>query len=287
MKAQSLSINLAGPCDANCPFCIADVTWKTGIKSNERIFKNLNNVLEFAKYHGVDTVLITGSGEPALLADEIVKVTTRAKWHRIPIVELQTNGKVLMEDELLEQLDSAGLNTVAISIASFGPECSAEIMGLEGFDYFDLVKRVNDLGMLCRISINMIEGEINPRTLRGWAEKLYRRGVHQLTLRELGLPKYGIRDKEGNEAVRKKREWVEMHKASENVVQVIKNEVANPERLLRELSFGIKIYDYENLSVGVTTCMTDNPNPDEIRSLILQPDGHVYHSWNFVGSVLL
>jgi hypothetical protein len=33
--------------------------------------------------------------------------------------------------------------------------------------------------------------------------------------------------------------------------------------------------------------MTDTTEPDEIRNLILQPDGHIYHSWNYRGSILL
>ena len=59
MQAQSLSINLQGPCNATCPFCISALTWHPNEIGNEKLLNNLNKALNFAKYHNVDTALIS------------------------------------------------------------------------------------------------------------------------------------------------------------------------------------------------------------------------------------
>jgi hypothetical protein len=83
MQAQSLSINLQGPCNATCPFCISALTWHPNEIGNEKLLNNLNKALNFAKYHNVDTALITKSerGSPRIDSWEYVSILSFVMKH--------------------------------------------------------------------------------------------------------------------------------------------------------------------------------------------------------------
>lgn len=49
MKAQSLSVNLNGPCNIGCPFCIAQMTWKPENKNNNALMAKLPRALDISK----------------------------------------------------------------------------------------------------------------------------------------------------------------------------------------------------------------------------------------------
>jgi molybdenum cofactor biosynthesis enzyme MoaA len=285
MKATSLSINLYGGCDARCPFCIASATWKTGVRSNRRLETALPKALDYARYHGVDTVLVTGSGEPTLHRGLVLRVAREARRLGIPAIELQTNGAAIAADPTyLGELAGHGFTTVALSVASVESARSAEIMGID-LDYLDLAADLDRLGFLCRVSLNLQVGDRAALRdgLPDFAERLAAHGVRQLTLRELGVPE---RPEGGDEAA-DKIAWVRANALPAADVERLEREVVEHGSRLRSLSYGATVYDYHGLSVVVTTCMSDRTSVEEIRSFILQPDGHVYHSWNYRGSVLI
>lgn len=285
MKATSLSLNLFGGCNAKCPFCIASATWKTGIRDNAPLLDAVPRALSFAKYHNVDTVLITGSGEPTLHREAIFSILRQCNELHIPITELQTNGALLASDpEYLADLKAHGLNTISVSVASVDPQVSAELMGIQ-CDYLELAQAIAHQGMLCRISLNLIDRdrEVLLKDLLSVADKMRDCGVHQWTLRELGIPE---QPQDSDEAEQKIR-WVRDHALSRETVREVLRRIEEDGTLLRRLSYGAAVYDYRGLSVCIASCMTEQSDPDEIRSLILMPDGHVYHSWNYRGSILL
>ena len=285
MKATSLSINLFGGCNARCPFCIASATWKTGIRSNKALLDSVPRALYYAKYHGVDTVLITGSGEPTLQRTAVLKILQQCNVEKIPITELQTNGEILAKDSsYLDDLKKNGLNTIAISIASIDEKKSAQLMAID-YDYTTLAKRAFDSGFVCRISLNMTAIDRNALlgSLPETVDSMRSRGVHQLTLRELGIPAVTQPTKEAKEKI----EWIRDNALPRDDVRTIIKQIEDGGVLLRRLSYGAAVYDYRGLSVCVASCLTEKSDPNEIRSLILMPDGHVYHSWNYRGSILL
>jgi pyruvate-formate lyase-activating enzyme len=285
MKATSLSVNLMGPCNAHCPFCIATTTWKTGITDNRQLRRALPRALGYARYHGVDTVLITGSGEPTMHRDLVFHIITEARAAGIPITELQTNGTLLArESPYLEELAGLDLTTVAISVSSVDPARSAQLMDIE-LDYMDLLSQIAAHDILCRVTLNLIDHdrEILLNKLGEYADSLYAAGARQLTLRSLGVPEKPVDTPDA----RNKVAWIKEHALAEKDVKTLEKEVRTRGALLRTLSYGATVYDYHNLSVTVATCMTEAEREDDIRSLILMPDGHVYHSWNYAGSVLL
>lgn len=290
MHATSLSVNLAGGCDARCPFCIASTTWKTGQRQNHRLESALPRALDYARYHGVDTVLVTGSGEPTLHRELVLRIASEARRVGIPAVELQTNGARLAEDPGYRgELAGHGVSTVALSVSSVDPARSAALMGLE-HDYLALAEALDAMGFLVRISLNLVcadrealIGEADGAGLRAFADVLRARGVRQLTLRALGVPAQPEPGAESEEKIR----WVKEHALSPSDLTTLEQVVREEGTPLRALSYGALVFDFRGLSMVLTTCMTDTTAAEEIRSLILQPDGHVYHSWNYRGSILI
>ena len=285
MRATSMSINLCGGCNARCPFCIASATWKTGWRNNKRLERALRKALDYGRYHDVDTVLITGSGEPTLHRRLVLRIAREARERGIPAVELQTNGALLAEDPAyLGELSGHGVTTIALSVASVNPVRSADLMEID-LDYLALAERLDSLGFLCRISLNLVRQDADRLSgyLGGYADLLVTRGVRQLTLRTLGVPDRPEETPEAAERI----QWVRDHGMPEEDVDLLRNQVVEEGAPLRRLSYGARVYDFHGLSVVATTCMSETEEVEEIRSFILQPDGHIYHSWNYRGSVLL
>jgi len=242
---------------------------------------HLGAALKYVKYHGIDTVLITSFGEPTL--SPALRLVIRAVGQEsIPIIELQTNGLRLCEcqEELLDY-SMDGLHTLAISICSPDAARSAEIMKLGEYRYWDLIDVAVRFGLMVRISLNLIKGEISGYDEK-WLRKLKEHGVSQLTFRELGLP-----DRiEDTPKAEKKKKWIEEHALPEEDVFALELAIRDNGTFQRKLFYGPEVYDVEGLSVVLATCMSHGTDEEEIRSLILQPDGRVYHNWDYEGSIL-
>jgi len=122
MQATSLSVNMPGPCNADCPFCISKLTGHCEEKAIDP--SALMKAFKYAAHHKVDTVLFTGKGEPTLNFP-FLELAIREASEIFPIIELQTNGLVLWEDytsgnfKLLDRLRHLGLTTLSISICDF------------------------------------------------------------------------------------------------------------------------------------------------------------------------
>ena len=287
MRAQSLQCNLLGPCNAHCPFCIARMTWKSGVTDNQRLFDGMDRAFRFAKHHQVDTVMITSTGEPTLV-DGVLDLVQTAYAYGFPSIELQTNGRRIVEEpNLLNQFVKTGLTGVAVSIASPVSVRNRELTGVT-HDYLDLMSFAEGKGLLCRVALNLVAGEINAEELGPWADTLVSRGVHQLTLRELAIPEFNAIDGERSSVV---QNWVRLNGMGSPAVRALRTEVATNGTLIRQNSFGVDIYDYHGLSTAVATkdatCMARGTDPNEIRAMILQPDGHCYSSWQLPGSILI
>lgn len=289
MKATSLSVNLWAPCNAKCPFCISRLTWKTGEHSNDLLIKALPKAFRYAKWHGVDTVLFTSNGEPTLAADEMLSALDIAASFGFPVIEVQTNGVALTDTHVLYvgDLVAAGLTTLAISVAHPDPFRNAGIMGLPAdYNYLDVAREAVVQGLVVRVCLNLLaehwpdDEYKEPKWAESYARWLAEAGVHQLTLRELGTPA-------SVDESHRVPTWIRENEPSDHQVSWLAAHVRETGTVLRRLSYGNLVYEFGGLATTVATCMTEEPDPERIRSLILMPDGHVYHSWNHRGSILL
>jgi molybdenum cofactor biosynthesis enzyme MoaA len=298
MKATSISINLPFGCNLKCPFCITRLTPKFNF--SPQYYEQMRRAFVYARYHGVDTVLITSKGEPLLNArsGEIVRdVAEKARGFGFPIVELQTNGKAIAEKGIESALltNKSPFTHVSISIADIEWQRSSAIMGDEkGFNYWDAVREVLSTGAVCRLSLNMINSEkwtwgSAYSELVTFVDKCLKNGVHQLTLRELGLPMRWQRfvDDEMSHGEVAVSLWIEENRLSTDILNNISHRIDLDHKVVRHLSYGPPVYDFRGISLSIASCMTETDNPEEVRSLIFQPDGHVYSSWVYKGSILL
>lgn len=298
MKATSLTVNLMSSCNAKCPFCISKLTHDyvdnaTRFWRNEILLEKLPKALAYARYHGVDTVLITSSGEPTLRTVAVETVCAEVSRAGIPIIELQTNGALFQPGtqfvSFLDRLSELGVNTIAVSVSSMDAAKNAEIMGRD-YDWKASVRSIVRRNFMCRVSLNLIKGEvpIGPKSkLEKWlmsmVSDLRESGVHQFTLRDLGIPAVSKKDSIKIERV---RNWIEFNKLPSTTSSDLVDLVRRNGTKLRPLPHGGFVYDIGGLSTVVTDCMTDTQE-DSVRSLILQPDGGLYHSWNYKGSRIL
>ena len=180
-------------------------------------------------------------------------------------------------------------------------------MGLS-HNYLQLAQELDRQGFLVRVSLNLVDDdreallgthgsstpgtgststdagrEISSSPLAAFAETLRSHGVRQLTLRALGVPERPELGDASDEKIR----WVEAHALPASALAALEAQVRQDGTPLRALPYGALVFDFHGLSMVLTTCMTEAPGRDEIRSLILQPDGHVYHSWSYRGSILI
>ena len=130
MRIQTFSI-LAGSevCNARCPFCISKMTPPLGVelKEPEVNWRNFRIACRLAERCGVTTAMFTGKGEPTVFPEQITKfLKIMAEFH-FPIVELQSNGVLLIErpetySTHLRDWYDLGMTTIAISIVHFEAE---------------------------------------------------------------------------------------------------------------------------------------------------------------------
>lgn len=278
MKATSLSVNLWAGCQAKCPFCISRTTWKSGVHDNETLLDSLRPAINLMKWHSVDTMLITSNGEPLTVDEDVSRVLRSAQEAGVPIVELQTNGQ-LATPAMLEHFHDRGLRVLALSVADPDPARSAKVMGLpDDYNYTDTIRMAKDAGLMARVSLNLLdmqfEGDME-RSFRKYVRSLADMGVEQVTVRELGLPS----TVKGGSMAEKVASWIKEHNHPHSAYFLanLLKAVGEP---LRKLSYGNMVYAFEGCAVAVASCMSSSPNPEEIRSLILMPDGGVYYDWD-------
>lgn len=298
MRATSLSINLRQLCNASCPFCISRTTCKPGKgdeKRNVRLMRGLERALNFAHHHRIGSVIVTSSGEP-LLNPAPVRRVIRAARRFVPVVELQTNGSLLdkdfpeecqdgKKDSILDALVGVeGLcpdmdnrpTHIAISASAMSPRESAMIMGLPGsYDYVETATKVAAAGIICRVTLNMIKGAFHPSVLPEYADSLYRVGVRQLTLRELGVDE----SRNDSGASSRIKEWVTKNALGSLDVGQVRDHIDSEGRMAYKLPHGPWVYSYRGLAVTVATCGVNETFDGDVRSLVLQPDGHVHPGW--------
>jgi hypothetical protein len=299
MKATSLSINLACPCPNKCPFCISHLTEHQGShdRQNHRILESMPKAVDYCRYNGIDTVLITGRGEPMSVDHTVMRVIEALKRGGVPRVELQTSG-VGLTDGAIAAMAYKGLSTVSISAASRFDVLNQKIMG-HGVDFRELASKVAGVGMIPRLSLNLtrddwdVDGDqtnydigaeaIRPRRqlmhiqkeLPAFVRSLRSIGCRQLTLRLLGKP----RDPKNSEAAQKASAWIDEHGAHD-LHRYLDRVISDDASPVYRLDYGPIVWSYEGMSVVLVDCMpTKMEETGEIRSVVLQPDGLIHVGW--------
>lgn len=283
MRSNNLAISIAPPkdgmiCDKNCSYCISRMTGYP-IPDEHLVMRNISKVQALATMAGVNSVLFTGKGEPALNYGNLVTMLSHfKKW---PNLELQTNGYWLNRNENLDavkELQRIGLDIVAVSIDS-----ADEFINLQPL--FSKVKTVN---MKLRICYNLMKFEPILNNIDTFVDSAAEAGADQLLIRKITIPKY---INESSPAAVSTRNWI-MNNVAFELYGLLEEQFmrvhGGPTSLVRVLSHGARVYDYKNkISVSFSDyCIQEANNTEDIRSLIFMEDGHVYTAWDKKSSFL-
>jgi molybdenum cofactor biosynthesis enzyme MoaA len=290
MKFGTFSILIGNEaCNAKCPFCVSKMTPNKGLVSgNEINIRNLKKASTLAKETNVNTVLLTGKGEPTLFPDQITKHLEAIDEFKFPFIELQTNGIQIADNkesfgQYLDKWYELGLTTVALSVANYEPEANRQIYLPDRDNYIDLpelIEYLHEKNLSVRLAGMMFEGGIdNASKLEKMVEFAKKNNVEQLTLRSISKPSAG-RDKEVYN-------WVEQNELSQDTLDEMKNHVEEKGTKLLDLPHGGIVYDFEGKNLCLGNCLTRSTNPNDIRQLIYFPDGHLRYDWEKQGAILM
>jgi len=256
---------------------------------------NFGKACRFAQIGGTTNVLMTGKGEPTLYPDQVTQfLDLLAPWG-FPFIALQTNALDIgwlvrdgkpkhakkLTRELLVEWRRRGLDTIAISVVSEKAEHNAEVYHK---DYPDLARTVaflHELGFTVRLCVMMQQGYVDtPARVDDILAFCRANGIEQLTVRPIRKPTAPTHDDLASR-------YVAERGLDEGQERVIAEDVRRRGKLLLTLSFGAEVYDIDGQNCCLSDCLTIDGSGEEIRTLIVYPDGRVTHDWQYGGAVLL
>jgi len=293
MKISTLSLVVGdGRCNASCPYCISRMTGKEEV---ERTVQNadydpvrFHKACMLAEKTGCTTALITGKGEPTLYPGTILNYTVMAyREFHIPIIELQTNGRLLHQSNYWSWLSSwkkAGLDRIAVSVVHYDDAINNKFMfgGRAYSDLGHLMKIIKSEGFSRRITVTLVKGGIDtPKKVYNMIAWAAITGVEQLSFGWLANP--------DPESITETHQWVKEHDFSDRQKIDIRNEIEERGVKLLDLGDWGEVFDIEGVSVCLRKCLQE-PGAGgygEIRQLIYYPSGRITYSWTQKGAILL
>ena len=282
---QSLSIMVpcGGHCMNNCKFCVSRMRNDEDIFGKEII--SVTNIpqsyidrIKYVRDAGCDNMIITGTTEPQQNMPFINKLLNINWQLSKPFynIAIQTTGANMVEQDI-ENLSSWGINTLALSVASFNMERNWDIIqtpkAARKLSIEQLIGAAKANDMNVRVCLNLTD-EFNPYSLEYIFQWANERNVDQLTFRKIY---HNGRNTEQDT-------WIIQH--SYNNYSRIGNFIINNGTPIRKLPFGAMLYDCKGIGVvGDEDCMAKN-NLNEMRYAILRPNNHLYSSWDLKGSLI-
>jgi MoaA/NifB/PqqE/SkfB family radical SAM enzyme len=311
MKVQTFSA-LAGNavCNAKCPFCVSKMTPSCGVstKKVDINWRNFEIACRVAEKSGVQTLFITGKGEPTLFPDHITQYIARGSKY-FPFIELQTHGMQLPDLHLkqkgyistLQKWYNLGLTLICISCVHHDLEKNRKNYSKDYQSLPYLVKILHDIGFSVRLSCVGIHNHIDRiDELLKFLELAKKWKVDQFTWRpvsndinEEDLLWNDWPNEQYNEVPKDLQTKRDVFKDTNDLlvreqdVDAIRNYFDLNTKTVLELMHGAKVYSYKGQNVSINSCLTNSPDPEEIRQLIFFPDGSLRHSWTEEGAVLL
>jgi len=277
LTAQTFSV-IAGTskCNATCPYCIRKLT-SGYIRDNMVNWRNFQIACKLADRCGINTILITGRGEPTLEPNMLYEYMERIQPWNFPFIELQTNG-IMMDSDVfnwvLADWYKYGLTHIAVSVVHYDDAKNKEIFG----DNYDvnlvrLIEKLRIYGFIVRLTLVSLKGYIDTEeTLNEMVNFCLENKVKQLTIRPV----------------------MDLHKNTNQFILSHKPDMHYIDETLRHcgtmlllLANGSIVYDYKGQNVCLTNSLTMDYDPNKLRQLIFFPDGTIAYDWQYSGAVLL
>lgn len=296
MRIQTFSI-MAGTtaCNAQCPFCVSKMTCSNGIRSTRTKinWRNFKKACRLAQLSGATTAMLTGKGEPTIFPHDIGSFLEEMKPYDFPMIELQTNGLLLMAkmpgeysmalDGHLRSWYQSGLSMIAISVVSFGDAENKSIY-CPNQEYPRLGKTISylhDIGFSVRLSCVMVKNIVDcPEAVDKMIEYAHEHDVEQLTLTPVNRTTNVTKED-------KYWTWADDNSLPGATVLKIRSHLDGKGTRLMELSHGAIVYDVKGQNVCLSNCLTVKADATELRNLIFFPDGHLRYDWQYAGAILL
>ena len=277
-------------CNARCAFCIAKQTPDEGLVSNKVAprYDRLHIGAMVSQANGVTTALITSKGEPTLFPDEL-KMHVCILGEYFPLVEMQTNGLLINErwdewEDHLNEMQTFGLTTVAISIVSIDPEVNDKIYTPHRENVYQdlpgLIEKLHSIGLSVRLTLMMFNGGFDdPLDVEDLMNFALVNKVEQTTIRPIVATQYS---EDLNVA-----QWTRDHLLTTEQLDAIVDHVKRTGTLVMTLPHGAEVYDYDGVNLCLTDCLTIKPDTDDLRQLIFFPDGSLRYDWQYKGARIL
>ncbi|MFT3713312.1 MAG: radical SAM protein [Archangium sp.] len=129
-RPRSFSVlPIANACQARCAFCFSKASVSDLERQQSAPLQHVLAWADEARERGAERAVITGGGEPTLLAREKLKALVRGLSERFNKTLLITNGARL-DSGWTRELRDAGLNTIAFSRHGLDAAHDARVMGL-------------------------------------------------------------------------------------------------------------------------------------------------------------
>jgi organic radical activating enzyme len=314
MKFSTFSIVVGGnSCNQNCPFCVSKITGDfKHIQMKGRLFdkesfyyRNFIKACRLAQMSNVSTVLLTGKGEPFLERniENIDSILEELTQFNIPIVEVQTNGQFLFnenktiinmfygnpfkgkETHFKRQIVGKWnkyINTIALSVIHYDTKKAQKIIP-NAINLKEAICKIHKLGTSIRVSCMLMKGGIETiDDIFNLINFCQGNNVEQLTIRNISnnvstneIKSYEVYD------------WIEKHKIASQEYQNIVTNMINKYDFKKIVSFpyGATVYDFNGMNICFSNCLT-HPEGEEIRQLIFANNGHLYYDWDLKGSII-
>lgn len=279
MKANTLSVSIPVGngkklvCNKRCPYCVSKMT---GVNPrNDLVFyRNLKTKAKhMAMLAQINSVILTGKSELLLNMEAVYEACE--VFSDYPL-EIQTNG-LLLTDELIEDLATRGVNTLAVSIDSY-----------EGMLQFaKWANAAHEQGVTLRATVNLTneimggspENSDYKAIANAVITKLQEVGVDQVSFRKLTVPDNPVKTLESITT----QKWIEENAYGDwaDVFLTKFDEVLRESGVLvNVLPFGARVYMYNGISCTTFGhCIQEKTNGEDIRSLVYYEDGHMSVSW--------
>ncbi len=146
-----LQVRPISECPISCIFCSTDA----GPYSHQRISEymvDLSQLLEAfewaASYKEIDDIEahIDTVGEPSMYPQLVDLVKKLSENKNVKTISMQTNG-VLLNTKLIDELDSAGLSRINMSIEALDPELAKRIAGIDSYNIEKVRKTAEYIAM--------------------------------------------------------------------------------------------------------------------------------------------
>jgi molybdenum cofactor biosynthesis enzyme MoaA len=281
---RSMSVlPIALACQASCRFCFSKTSTSSEILPSSLSLSTVSTWAERARNAGAERFVITGGGEPGLLAHAaMLQLIKTGRQHFIKIV-LITNGMHLAKREendraaMLQSYAHYGLAVLAISRHHHDDDINAQIMGLDTKTPAILrtwraqpaTSRPRRLRLICVLQKGGID---SPNALKSYVNWAVEQGVPELCFKEL----YVSTTLESAYHENPENAWSREHQVPLALVSQFFEQAGF--RVVRRLPWGAPVYEGSWKGKRLTVAAYTEP------SLYWERVNGIARSWNLMAS---